>query len=94
MSLNYNHITPNIIKTSILIELRNAHTKKIAEELIRTGIVPYEYLDKLLNIDMIQKQIIHHNTEFDNLQRIQKLIQLLQKHSISKTASFITNLYF
>ena len=33
------------------------------------------------------------DTGFNNEQRIIKLIQLLQKHSIASTASFISNLY-
>ena len=93
MSDNYNHMVPGTLKSSVLIELRNVHTSKIAEELVRTGIVPNEYLDKLLRIDMINQLKMPPESGFDNEQRIRKLIQLLQKHSIASTASFISNLY-
>lgn len=84
---------PGTLKSSILIELRNVHTSKIAEELVRTGIVPNEYLDKLLRLDMINQLKTQPASRFDNAQRIKILIQLLQKHSITSTASFISNLY-
>lgn len=93
MSNNYNHMVPGILKSSILIELRNAHTAKIAEELVRTSIVPNEYLDKLLRIDMMNQLNTPPAAGFDDIQRIRKLTQLLQKHSIASTASFISNLY-
>lgn len=93
MSANYNNITSATLKSSILIELRNTHTTKIAEELVRTGIVPNEYLDKLLKIDIMNQLKTQPASGFDNAQRIKKLIQLLQKHSIASTASFISNLY-
>ena len=93
MSDNYIHMVPGTLKSSVLIELRNVHTSKIAEELVRTGIVPNEYLDKLLRIDMINQLKMPPESGFDNEQRIRKLIQLLQKHSIASTASFISNLY-
>lgn len=93
MSNNYNHMVPGILKSSILIELRNAHTAKIAEELVRTSIVPNEYLDKLLRIDMMNQLKTPPAAGFDDIQRIRKLTQLLQKHSIASTASFISNLY-
>lgn len=93
MSTNYNHITPSILKSSILIEIRNTHTAKIAEELVRTRMVPNEYLDKLVRIDMMKQLKTPPTTEFDDEQRIKKLTQLLQKHSIASTASFISNLY-
>ena len=86
-------MVPGTLKSSVLIELRNVHTSKIAEELVRTGIVPNEYLDKLLRIDMINQLKMPPESGFDNEQRIRKLIQLLQKHSIASTASFISNLY-
>ena len=84
---------PGTLKSSILIELRNVHTSKIAEELVRTGIVPNEYLDKLLRLDMINQLKTQPASRFDNAHRIKILIQLLQKHSITSTASFISNLY-
>lgn len=93
MSDNYIHMVPGALKSSVLIEIRNVHTSKIAEELVLTGIVPNEYLDKLLRIDMINQLKMPPESGFDNEQRIRKLIQLLQKHSIASTASFISNLY-
>ena len=93
MSSNFNHMIPTTLKSTMLIELRNAHTAKIAEELVSRGIVPNEYLDKLLRIDMMNQIKTLAVDEFDNNQRITKLIQLLQKHSIASTASFISNLY-
>lgn len=86
-------MVPGALKSSVLIEIRNVHTSKIAEELVLTGIVPNEYLDKLLRIDMINQLKMPPESGFDNEQRIRKLIQLLQKHSIASTASFISNLY-
>ena len=93
MSDNYNRMVPNILKSTILIEIRNAHTAKIAEELVRTGIVPNEYLDKLLKIDLMNQLKTAPESGFNESQRIRKLIQLLQKHSMASTASFISNLY-
>jgi hypothetical protein len=93
MSENYNHMGPGTLKSSVLIEIRNAHTAKIAEELVRTGIVPSEYLDKLLRIDMMNQLKTLPESGFNDSQRIRKLVQLLQKHSIASTASFISNLY-
>jgi len=93
MSENYNHITPAILKSSVLIELRNAHTAKIAEELVLKGIVPTNYLDNLLRIEMMNQLKPLPASGFDDTQRIRKLTQLLQKHSIASTASFISNLY-
>jgi adenylylsulfate kinase-like enzyme len=93
MSGNFNHMIPTTLKSTILIEIRNTHTAKIAEELVSSGIVPNEYLDKLLLIDMINQLKTQPADGFNNLQRIAKLTQLLQKHSISSTASFISNLY-
>jgi len=93
MSENYNHITPAILKSSVLIELRNAHTAKIAEELVLKGIVPTNYLDNLLRIEMMNQLKSLPASGFDDTQRIRKLTQLLQKHSIASTASFISNLY-
>jgi len=93
MSANYNHMMVGTLKSSVLIEIRNAHTAKIAEELVHTGIVPNEYLDKLLRIDMMNQFKTPPTSGFDDLQRIGKLTQLLQKHSITSTASFISNLY-
>ena len=93
MSDNYNHITSATLKSSVLIELRNTHTAKIAEELVHNGIIPNEYLDKLLRIDMMNQLKPLQASGFDDIQRIKKLTQLLQKHSIASTASFISNLY-
>ena len=93
MSDNYNHMVPGTLKSSVLIELRNVHTSKIAEELVRNGIIPNEYVDKLLRIDMMNQLKTPPAFGFDDTQRIRKLIQLLQKHSIASTASFISNLY-
>jgi hypothetical protein len=91
----YHHMTSATIKSTLLIEIRNAHTAKIAEELVRNCIVPNEYLDKLLKIDMMNqlKPASAINVSFNNEQRVKKLIQLLQKNSIASTASFISNLY-
>lgn len=92
------HMAPGTLKSSILIELRNMHTAKVAEELVRTGTVPAEYLDKLLRIDMMnQLKTLPPPTPtsasgFDDTQRVRKLTQLLQKHSVASTASFISNL--
>jgi len=86
-------MVPSTLKSTVLIEIRNAHTAKIAEELVRTGIVPSEYLDKLLRIDMMNQLKTPPASGFDESQRIRKLIQLLQKHSMASTASFISNLY-
>jgi hypothetical protein len=94
MSGNYNHTTPATFKSSVLIEIRNTHTAKIAAELVRAHIVPNEYLDKLLRIDMMNQLKTPPAAGFDDTQRIAKLIQLLQKHSIASTASFISNLSF
>jgi len=93
MSANFNPMVPTTLKSTLLIELRNAHTAKIAEELVSSGIVPNEYLDKLLRIDMMNQLKTVPPNGFDNTQRIAKLIQLLQKHSAASTASFISNLY-
>ncbi len=93
MSDNYNHMVPGTLKSSVLIEIRNAHTAKIAEELVRNGIVPNEYLDKLLRIDIINQQKQQPEDGFNDSHRIKKLVQFLQKHSIASTASFISNLY-
>lgn len=93
MSANFNHMVPTTLKSTLLIELRNAHTAKIAEELVSSGIVPNEYLDKLLRIDIMNQLKTPPLDGFDNTQRITKLIQLLQKHSSASTASFISNLY-
>lgn len=93
MSDNYNSMTPATLKSSILIEIRKTHSAKIAEELVRTQIVPNEYLDKLLRIDMMNQLKTPPASGFDDTQRIAKLNQLLQKHSIASTASFISNLY-
>jgi hypothetical protein len=90
---HYNHITPDTLKSTILIEIRNIHTSKIAKELVNTGIIPREYLDNLLRIDMMKQSKAVPDIGFNDSQRIEKLIQLLQKHSIARTASFISNLY-
>lgn len=90
---------PATLKSAILIEIRNAHTARAAEELVRNGVVPNEYLDKLLRIDIIrqtnnQSQPPHELIPaFNDEQRIKKLTELLQKHSSANTASFISNLY-
>jgi hypothetical protein len=94
MTANFNHMVPGTLKSAILIEIRNAHTSKIAEELVRVGIISNEYLDKLLRLDMINNKLKPPpDSGFNDLQRIRKLNQLLQKHSIVSTASFISNLY-
>ena len=93
MSANYNHTTQSTLKSAILIEIRNAHTAKISEELVQTRGVPNEYLDKLLRIDMMNQLKTIPESGFNDTQRVGKLIQLLQKHSIASTASLISNLY-
>lgn len=93
MSDNYNYTTVATLKSSILIEIRNKHTAKIAEELVSTRIVSNEYLDTLIRIDMMKQLQIKLDLVFDDKQRIRKLIQLLQKYSIASTASFISNIY-
>lgn len=93
MSANYNHTTSSTLKSAILIEIRNTHTAKIVKELVRTRIVPNEYLDKLLRIDMMNQYKTIPEAGFNDIQRIGKLTQLLQKHSIASTASLISNLY-
>ena len=79
MSANYNHMMVGTLKSSVLIEIRNAHTAKIAEELVHTGIVPNEYLDKLLRIDMMNQLKTPPTSGFDNLQRIDSVRIPLQQ---------------
>jgi hypothetical protein len=92
-------MTPDTLKASLLIEIRNSHTAKIAEQLVHTGIVPKEYLDKLIRIDIMNQLKLlpapqpENPDGFNDEQRIRKLIQLLQKHSVASTASWISNLY-
>ena len=92
---SFNHMTLATLKASILIDIRNTHTAQVAAELVRSGVVPPEYLDKLLRIDMMNqlKTPPPPSVGFDEAQRIRKLTQLLQKHSVASTASFIGNLY-
>jgi len=90
---NFNSMNTKILKSSLLIELRNAHTSKVAEELVSRGIIPNEYLDSLLTIDMMNQLKTPPENGFNNTHRINKLTQLLQKYSKANTASFICNLY-
>jgi hypothetical protein len=89
----YNPITPEVLKASILIEIRNNHTSKVAAELIKKCIVPREYIDKLLLIDNVNKASTIPQTVFTDMQRIAKLETLLKRHCSASTASFISNIY-
>jgi hypothetical protein len=92
-SYNYKYINSGNLKSALLIELRNEHTAIIAEELVKSEVVPREYLDKLLRLDKMKKTNTISMEKFSDYQRIEKLIELVQKHSIASTASFIGNLY-
>jgi hypothetical protein len=89
----YNPITPEALKASILIEIRNNHTSIAADALIKKGIVPREYIDKLLLIDNMNQLKSASQSEITDVQRIAKLEALLKRHCSASTASFISNLY-
>ena len=89
---HHSHMSLDTLKSSILIEIRNAHTMQLAAEFVRGGVVSNEYLDKLLRIDMMNQLKPLPPSGFNESQRIEKLQQLLQKHSVASTASFIGNL--
>ena len=103
----YNKTTNESLLGCILIEIRKIHTKKAASDLILKKIVPNEYIDNLLMLDILNNDKIKHNhnfnnntegvlegvpKDFTNEQRIKKLTELLLKHCSATTASFINTL--
>ena len=80
----YNKTTQNSLKGDILIEIRKMQTKLIANELIKNGIVPNQFIDKLF--------ILEASNNISDEKRIEKLNEILQKESSKGTAKLISDI--
>jgi hypothetical protein len=89
--MSYNSITKETLTALILIEIRKKHIELASKELLISNIIPREYIDKLLIADKINNKLSNLNSFTDD-ERIQKIIQLLQKHCSASTACLINDL--
>lgn len=88
-TLKYNKININSLKGELLINIRDIHIKSLAKELLEKQIIPIEYIDKILTLELLQKKLpIIINDE----NRLELINKLLNKECVKNTSRLIIDL--
>lgn len=73
-TLKYNKININSLKGELLINIRDIHIKSLAKELLEKQIIPIEYIDKILTLELLQKKLPIIINDENRLELINKLL--------------------
>jgi hypothetical protein len=100
MARQYKRIDRQSLESEILIEIRKYHVNEISKQFVKQNIVSKEYLDRLIKIENLRKNILdepdrynnRYNDRYNDEKRIEILNSLLQKECEKNTASFIASL--
>ena len=90
MDSTYNKTNKNILKGEILIYSRNNYIEYISNSFLIHKIIPFEYIDKHINLDNIRKG--NTTNIINDTLRLQFIIDLLKKECIKGTSKLISDL--
>ena len=87
--LKYNKLNKESLKGELLINIRDIHIKSLSKELLEQKIIPIEYIDKILTLELLQQKI---PIIINNKNRLELINKLLYKECVKNTSRLIIDL--
>ena len=87
--LKYNKLNKESLRGELLINIRDIHIKSLSKELLEQKIIPIEYIDKILTLELLQQKI---PVIINNKNRLELINKLLNKECVKNTSRLIIDL--